>query len=324
MRFLPPILFLLACTDTTPPDDADQVAGQLEQENGGFDTDDEAELFSDPALFTDAALEADASVDDALATDPVIVDLQATAEAHTLVVVWGQMPADPLATAVRDWSGELRLSRGALVTDRRLGFEDATDRVLPRQTREAVAFESRTRPFVDGLVLTVLDPTPTAAEPLALTYTSADARTQLRIDLSRMADGPIVVDAGDGNRIVVTAKRRDPCEAGFMRGRWHQLTPNVGAFLGAVADRDGTPIGHVRGIYGERRNGAHVWFGKFIRRDGRFIGIMGGEFDRDGHFAGRWLDRSGDRGVVHGVYFEGATLRAGAWAARWAETTCDR
>lgn len=323
-----PLVLLVACTDTTPTDDKDDaaaVASALEEDNGGFDTADEALQFGTPDLFASAAIESDAAVADALATDPAIVDLQATAEAHTLVIVWGQLPADPLATDARDWSGELRLSRGALVVDRTIAFEDATDRLLPRQRRDAVAFASRTRPFVDGLVLTVLDPTPAAAEPLTLTYAAATGGATYTLDLSRLAAGPIVVDAGGGNRIVATGVRRelDPCAAGFMRGRWHQLTPHVGAFLGGVADADGTPIGHVRGIYGERRSGAHVWFGKFIDRDGRFIGILGGEY-RDGHFAGRWADRAGDRGAVHGVYFEGPTLRAGGWAARWAETTCDR
>jgi hypothetical protein len=326
MKFLAPLLFLVACADTTPPEaDATAVASALEEDNGGFDTADEALQFGTPELFASAAIESDAAVTDALATDPTIVDLQATAEAHTVLVAWGQLPADPLATDARDWSGELRLSRGALVVDRTIAFEDATDRLLPRQRRDAVAFASRTRPFVDGLVLTVLDPTPAAAEPLTLTYTAATGGATYTLDLSQLAAGPIVVDAGDNNRIVATGVRRDPdpCRSGVMRGRWHQLTPHLGTFLGGVADKDGTPIGNVRGIYGERRDGAHVWFGKFIDRDGRFIGIMGGDF-RDNHFAGRWADRAGDRGAIHGVYFEGPTLRAGAWAARWAETTCDR
>ena len=324
MKFLAPLVLLVACTDTTPPDadDADAVASALEEDNGGFDTADEAIEFGTADLFASAAIESDAAVTDALATDPTIIDMRTTAEAHTVVIVWGQLPADPLATDARDWTGELRVSRGALLVRRTIAFEDATDRLLPRQRRDAVAFASHTRPFVDGLVLEVLDPTPTAAEPLTLTYTGAQTYT---LDLSQLAAGPIVVDAGGGNRIVATGARRDldPCASGFMRGRWHQLTPRVGTFLGGVADHDGTPIGHVRGIYGERRNGDHVWFGKFIDRDGRFVGIMGGDF-RDNHFAGRWADRAGDRGAIHGVYFEGATVRAGAWAARWAETTCDR
>ena len=62
-------------------------------------------------------------------------------------------------------------------------------------------------------------------------------------------------------------------------------------------------------------------FGKFITREGGFRGVMAGTFD-GGSFDARWLDRAGDHGVVKGVYFEGATIRAGQWAAHWHETSC--
>jgi len=333
IRFIPAVALLVACTGNTEPDlddpDPDTIAAALEQDNGGFDTADAVSAFGVPELYADAQIEVDAPVDDAIARDQTVIDMDrsATVEARRVMVLWGRMPADPLAIDARDWSGELRVSRGAVIVDRTIAFEDATDRILARPSREAIAFESRTRPFADGLVVTVLDPTPGAAEPLTLTYTAtaAGGGATYTLDLSRLADGPVVVDAGDGNRIIAVGKRRDidPCAAGFMRGRWHQLAPNLGSFLGVVANHDGTPLGHVRGIYGERRTGDQVWFGKFVDRTGRFIGIMGGEY-RDGAFAGRWLDRAGDRGLVHGVYFPGETRRAGAWAARWAETSCDR
>jgi hypothetical protein len=94
-------------------------------------------------------------------------------------------------------------------------------------------------------------------------------------------------------------------------------------FVGVVGSADGDPRGHVRGIYGVRRNGEHVFFGKFIDRDGRFRGIMRGHY-RDGEFAGRWVVRSGDHGRLHGFYRDRPDddRLGGAWAARWAETSC--
>jgi hypothetical protein len=108
-----------------------------------------------------------------------------------------------------------------------------------------------------------------------------------------------------------------------MRGRWHQLRPHLGVYVGGVANADGDLIGHVRGIYGERRNGEQVFFGKFINRDGAFTGIMAGHY-RDGEFAGRWITRAGDAGRVHGMYRDGSRdgVLGGGWVARYAETRC--
>src|SRR5262249_42095837 len=150
----------------------------------------------------------------------------------------------------------------------------------------------------DGLALNVVDPTPAATDAITLTYTPADGTPALVLDLAKLADGPIVVDVGDGNKIVAAGRRHhadntDPGDAGTMRGRWHALAPNLGVFRGIVSDEDGAPIGHVRGFYGVRRNGDHVVFGKFIGRDGRFRGIMAGHYTDDGKFEARWIDRAG-------------------------------
>jgi hypothetical protein len=251
------------------------------------------------------------------------MDASTSVEAHDLAIVWGQLPAD-LTASPRDWSGSLAVSRGGMVVRHTIGFEPATDHVLPRTTRDTVAFESHTRPFVDGLVLRVYDPTPADAAPLTLTYTSADGARTFSLDLAQLADGAIVVDAGDGDKIVAAGHRRnDTCRHGTMRGRWHALAPHAGVYLGIVHDAAGDAIGHVRGIYGERRSGESVVFGKFIDRDGKFTGVIAGHY-ADGKFEARWLDRAGDHGEIKGAYFEAADVRGGGFAARWAETSCDR
>ena len=331
MRFQLPLALLLtvptvACTTeaASPPDDSlDGITSAIELETGGYDTADEAPQFGDEALFAAADIEADAAVSDAMASDAVIAQLQANPAvvARDVVVMWGRMPADP-AGAVRDWSGSLRLSRGAMVIRRQIAFEPATDRILPRTSRDAIQFESRTSVHADGLVLTVLDPTPTDPAALTLTYTSTDGAVTHALDLAALTVGPVVADAGDGNQIAAIGHRRAAaCDHGFLRGRWRALTPNAGHYAGLVVTSEGEPAGHIRGIYGKRRDGTSVFFGKLIGPDGHFRGVLRGSYDA-GHFDGRWLDRSGDHGAVRGLYRAGETLRAGQFLGRWAEAGC--
>jgi hypothetical protein len=328
MRQLPLSLLLAAstaaCLDNSATDTASQVASDLDKDNGGATTADEAPMFADQVAFDAMGIEADAAVTDTMTQDPTVTALTAlpTLDSRRVLVIWGRMPADPDAVDGRDWSGSLALSRGGMLVGRTVGFEPATDRVLPRQTRDRVAFTSVTRPAADGLVLRVLADA-ASTDPLTLTYTSAvDASITYQFDLAQLAAGPIAIDAGDGNQMVAIALRdHDACEHGFMRGRWHQLAAHMGVYRGIVHGADGTPIGHVRGIYGQRKSGEKVVFGKFIDRDGKFVGLISGTYD-NGEFRARWIDRAGDRGKIHGHYFEGATDRAGGFVARWAENSC--
>ncbi len=329
MRAKLPLALLLAatttaCVDNTPSTTGD-ITAALEQENGGLDTSDEAPEFAAEEQFAAASIEGDSAVTDEMAADPEIVAMGAPGAnvlARDLVIIWGRFPADRDATTGRDWSGELRLSRGGMVVRRRIAFEQATDRVLPRTSRDAISFESVTRPAADGLALTVLDPQPGTANPLTLTYTPLTGAAH-SVDLAQLASGPIVVDVGDGNRILIAGHRRnDSCSHGFLRGRWHALTPKVNGYLGVVANSNGEPVGHIRGIAGERLNGDAVMFGKFINREGHFMGLVKGTYE-NGTFVARWLDRQGDHGQLHGVYFPGANERAGGFLGRWSETSCD-
>ncbi len=328
MRAKLPLALLLAtstvaCVDNSPGQTTDEVVSALEQENGGLDTADEAPMFDAEPAFTAAAIEADTAESDPMASDPTILEMNAPGAntlARNLIIVWGRFPADRNATTTRDWSGELKLSRGGMLVRRKIAFEQATDRVLPRTSRDTISFESVTRPAADGLALTVLDPQP-GSGPLTLTYTPVTGAAH-SIDLAELATGPVVVDVGDGNRILIAGHRRnDSCSHGFIRGRWHALTPNANGYLGVVANADGDPVGHIRGIAGTRKSGEAVMFGKFINREGHFMGLIKGSYE-NGKFVARWLDRQGDHGQLHGVYFPGATEHAGGFLGRWSETSC--
>ena len=318
------LALLITASCVNPVTDEDVSA--LELENGGFETTDEAPMFADEDAFTEAAIEADSLASDPMETDTTIAALEGAPNADVIdvMMLWGQLPLDPTATAVRDWSGELRVSRGGMYVRRRLGFEDATDRILPRETRDAIRFESRTRPFADGVALRIVQDPARTAERLTLTYTP-NTGTVRALDMATLRDQQrLSVDAGDGNRLIAVATRRnDTCQHGFIRGRWHKVAENVSRYLGVVANPRGEVVGHIRGIAGQRRSGEEVMFGKFISRDGNFVGLVKGTYE-NGELHARWLDRSGDHGQINGVYFEGGpSPRSGGFLARWAETSCD-
>jgi len=328
MRAKLPLALLLAsttvaCTTDDAPTTETDVSSALELDDGGFDTSDEAPMFADEALFAAAQLEADRPNVD-LMDDSVLHDMGQAPGARVLdvVVMWGRFRADPSLPTGRDWTGAMNLSRGAVAIRRTIGFEDAQDRVLPRQTRDAFRFVSLTRPHTDGLVMRIVDPDPTNAAPIEIKYTSVVDAQGYTLALSNLEAGPVVVDFGDGNQLVAMARpHRDDCSNGYARGRWHAISPNASAYLGAVLNADGEIVGHMRGIAGQRRNGDKVFFGKWVNREGQFRGVLRGTY-ADGELRAKLVDRGGEEGVFHGAYRAGDTLRHGGFIGRWAETAC--
>jgi hypothetical protein len=330
-----PVLFLasslvgaVACatdngsSDTSPA----TVQTELGQVNGGLDTSDEAPQFGVPDEFAAAAIEADGGdPGDAMALDPSVTGVQnlPTVEARNVIVMWGHIPAGS-GGVYRDWSGSLTLSRGAMVVRRTVAFEKNDHLDLPRTSPLAVSFTSQTKPASDGLALRVFDDA-AATAPLTLTYQSAlDATTSYVIDLQQLDAGPVVIDAGNGDKMVAISLKEASCAAGFMRGRFRSIAPHLGVYLGVVTDRFGETVGHVRGIYGQGPAGDDRIFGKFIDVEGHFTGLIAGEYDADNEFHARWIDRAGDHGFVHGHYFDAPVVAGGFFVARWAETSCSQ
>ncbi|MEO7735016.1 MAG: hypothetical protein ABIY55_28940 [Kofleriaceae bacterium] len=315
----------VACLDRGGGGDSQSVSSALEQPSGGYDTANEAAAFGADDEIASAAIEGDTAAVDAMANDPATtaMDQASGGNGFKVVLLWGKLPADRTATTARDWTGSLKVSRGGLIVRRTIAFEDATDHLLPRAALDTVSFASFTRPYVDGLVLTVLDPGPSTSSAQTLTYTPANNTASYTLDLTQLAAGPIVVDAGDGYKMIAIGHRRqaNACDRGFMRGRWHALSPHLGTYLGVVTNEDGDRVGHVRGVFGQRRNGDAVLFGKFIDREGQFRGLLIGSF-ADGEYHARWIDRQGDHGSAHGAYFEGQAASTGHFLGRWAEASC--
>lgn len=326
-----PIALLLvtstaACVDNASGTDLDSqtsVASAIELENGGLDQADEAPEFAEPEAFAAAQIENDASADDLMAGDERVGMMERAPDAarHRVLLAWGRMPLDLSATSGRNWSGSIRTSRGAIVLGRTIGFEDLTDKVLPRETPDQIDFRSVTRPHADGMLLRVIDPDPTAG-PIVLTYTSGDGSMTTELDLSGLATGPLSVDAGDGNRVIAVGLRdRDACDHGFIRGRWVAMREGLGAYRGVITNADGERTGHIRGIWGKRRNGDEVMFGKFIANDGSFKGLLVGTYE-EGQWRARWVTRAGDHGLAGGLYVDAPDLRGGVFGGRYGETGC--
>ncbi|MCA9674119.1 MAG: hypothetical protein H6708_15450 [Kofleriaceae bacterium] len=319
---------LTACA--ADPDDVDLVAAALEQDNGGLDMEDEAATFGATDEFAAAEIEASTEFTDAMDADTEVVAMRELPSVLTgrVVLMWGQLPPDRAPEAyARDWSGSISLNRGAIIVRRVIGFEEATDQVMPRTDRASVEFHSITRPFADGLTLELVDPDPGNATPLTLTYAPADGSGPYAMRAADLLAGPAVYDVdSEGNRVIATLLRRDDaCDQGFAHGRWRALRDGLGGMLGVVTDDAGVPVGHLRGIWGARRSGEQVFFGKYINRDGQFRGIFGGHY-RDGHVVGRWITAAGEHGRLDGRYEESLPGRpaGGNFGLRWAETSCAR
>ena len=233
-------------------------------------------------------------------------------------VLWGQLRGNRDATELKDWTGRLHVNRGTILVRRTLQFEGRTDQLLPRTERSALAFTSLTRPHRDGLIITIIDPTPDADEPLVLSYENRiNPEMNARVSVASLLREPqsMLVDRS-GNRMLAAAVERGHCGTrihltpnsddtapsnGFLAGVWRRVGDNRGEILGRVRACNGRNIGHVRGVYGRRQNGRQVFFAKYINLEGRTMGLLRGSYG-DGQFTGRWVNRDRERGTVRGYY----------------------
>lgn len=286
-------------------------------------------MFGEPDLFEVAQLEEEVAYSDSMQESADVIAMQQGADAavvHT-VMRWGQIPFNPDAEAIVDWSGTLRVNRGAILIRRAVGFETATgDGIDARVSPQELSFSSHTRPASDGLRLTIIDPTPEADEPLVLDYSNAEG-SQYSVELADLVAAPQSLDVDDnGNRIVAVAiaGSLDACDSGTLGGRWHRVAEGRGRLLGQVRDTDGELVGHMRGVYGERANGNRVVFGKYIGLQGGFRGIFAGRYEA-GHFRGLWMTRAGEVGALGGQYREtiAGPEVGGHFLGRWAERSCN-
>ncbi|MFH1145266.1 MAG: hypothetical protein V1774_12080, partial [Candidatus Eisenbacteria bacterium] len=239
---------------------------------------------------------------------------------YSLTILWGNLYEDadtaaaPVAVETTEWNGSLVLSDGAIRVLSRLGFERWEDRILPRSSRDSLAWESVTADFYDGLrVMIVVPADSSGAVPVQqLSMRLNDViREYTTADLEDLDE---LIEVGESARISLRAFRIGEAGQvqGFCNGYWGRLADEpVGTFRGAWISESGRPAGFMRGHYGVNQEGDHVFFGKYIGHGGRFGGFLRGTWevtetgsepgavDDDsqpahvGRFRGQWVDRHG-------------------------------
>ncbi len=323
---------LWGCGAPAPDADpsGDTTAAALSQPNGGLTTTDEAPDFGDPAVAAlpelSTAVGVDALLDEggSYAGDAVAAPQR---HVYRVMVLWGHLPrpqdgaaaALPAAPAAPiDWTGSLAVDGGRLSVRRTLAF-DRGDSVAARTDPARVDFVSRTEPFVDGMALTVRADGPSPV----LHFRTAAATLDLALP---DADGAVHYLADGRNGVFYSAYEESAtCRQGFVFGHWSRIRSQLGLFRGRVLDAGGAPAGAIRGLWGANRAGERVFFGKHISNRGVFDGLLGGAYDA-GHFAGVWGLRDGQRGEMHGRYFDGVERAdgRGPFLGRWRESCAAR
>ncbi len=294
-------LMLTACNKENPmgtentPDEQEAIS--LEKEFGGYTTSDEAPMFNDANVIAES-LEDESSNDLMSAADLQFLNAANSPKAYAVRVTWGLLQGDSTATEVVDWSGSAVINKGVLTVLRTIDFErNQGDRlVLPRTNRKEVSFTSQTRPYIDGLVLIIIDKdTSNTAGTLTLTLGSY-SRT---LNFSELDSAEIVESVGaNGHAVSIISHSKAVREfnGGFLAGRWVRKNEKGGEFFGKWINSEGTNAGSVKGVWGTRNNGENVFFGKYISGNGQFSGLLRGTYQFNaersgGTFEGKWFNR---------------------------------
>lgn len=337
---------------------------------GGLTETDEAIAFDDAGLKAMLLMEEGDELEDPIARDPLVLEMEERsrhrdrhrdgelADFTFARLTWGMLRGPEDTTRVEgpcemtDWTGTLRVDRGAIVVRRMIRFEFPADHVvIPRLDRRTVAFVSHTWCHLDGLLIQIVEP------PLAEGEEAPETPNMLHIETAAFsAEIPVadlagmerVVDVDDmGNRFGVTGfKLRDieVCPKGFLSGRYRSLgedRPDTvrgddgevrgvrhGQFAGAWYTLHGRIHGFMRGGYGVDAEGNRVFVGKFIDRGGRFQGLIRGGWEPadDGQlarFRAEWAARGGRiEGILGGEAHPVEDYPGGFYAGRWT-ATCD-
>ena len=248
-----------------------EASTDLVSEYGGYEFSDESASFGESEF-----QKLEISENSMAAADS---DTVRTPNGFMVRILWGQLEGNRDATEVIDWSGAFVVSSGRLAAIRTLAFERSTDRLLRRDDRQILPFESRTLPHFDGLLILIHDPDNDPSATLSMRtgpFTTSWTFAELRA-------ANLVIPVDDlGNAVSVTGITMSDdvsCLGGTVRGHWKTRDGERGVFRGLWMTRHGRPIGHIRGHFGVNDEGKQVWFGKIIGRDGRLIGLARGGYE---------------------------------------------
>ena len=300
----------------------------LDDANGGYDATAESPGFGDPEFAR--MFPEDVAAGDALQNDVEILAIEADPASRVtyLRVAWGQLQRERDQEIVTDWSGTIRVDRGAIVVLRRIQFEPLTDWIVfPREDEKLVELFSQTSSRFDGLLLKIVDPDPASGEPNALTLELGTATFTMPV--GELAGYSEILDTDDlGNQLSVQSPAILGCPNGFLNGIWVGDGPGHarGIFRGAVLAYGGGLLGHMRGHWGVNDADERVFRGKMIDTDGAFLAFVegnwsggGGDLSGRGAFEGVMLNENDMVTGSLGGHFRLALRRGGFLAGRWVE-----
>lgn len=370
------LALLAGCSDESSEPLAAAPTGGDDYENldlsdqfGGLTASDEQEAFGEDALKALLLAEDDEEVADPLADDPQIRSWEAMGDRPGdptdrarpyftyLRLSWGMLrdPGDTLAVEppcdVTDWTGYVRVDRGAVVVKRIIRFERPADHVIwPRLDRHTVAYVSHTTCGFDGLVLQIIEP------PVAENDTVPVEPNMLHIEMPLFSAEYAVADLADldevhtvddqGNAVQLTGFGVGDianCPKGFLSGVYRTLPATavappdtctdcgvrMGRYQGAWTDLTGRIRGFMRGGYGMTAEGERVFVGKAIDRRGRFHALIRGTWEPASDenelasFQGEWFLRNGAvDGVLGGEAHPVEEFPGGFYVGRWS-AVCD-
>jgi hypothetical protein len=342
----------------------------LDDEYGGYGFTSELPAFGSPELFGQDVLEEDSPYEDELEDDPDVNEIarRPNARMYMLRIEWGKLvrtrddESAPCRDVPIDWSGQLRLDRGAILLKRLIQF-DQEDYIHRRTDRRTLEWTSFTQPHFDGILVKIIDAPPARGDstdtrppgPNHLVFRSGPYSHSFTTDELERLDVMIPIDRC-GNAVSFTGFRIEPapCPHGFLAGIWKPVPADTippdtsfatvadtvnngrkirGHFYGNWIQANGMLAGHLRGVYGVDSSGRQVFFGKYIDLSGNFKGILRGTYgamsmgpfaDTAGYFDGEWIDENRTaRGRLRGHWVAPHNTPRGFFHGRWG-THCQR
>lgn len=244
---------------------------------------------------------------------------------YSILMVWGQIPPDPMdTTPVFNWSGQAYVNGvGRFLVLYPIAFERGYDSLLPVNNPTTIAWKSTTDSDVDGLstLLMLRRDVQYVVEPH---FNFKTRMASLDIPLSRLEKFDTLVIANTKQALVVRARRivRPVCPAGTLAGEWVRLnnTGDSGTFHGTWNGPDGKPIGPLAGRFWTNNDGSRQFEGWWSQG---MLTVIAGEIrgrwafadpsmcplcgNGMGEFHGKFVEVLGDKrtGEVHGVFGAG-------------------
>ncbi|MCA9520717.1 MAG: hypothetical protein KC609_07085 [Myxococcales bacterium] len=325
-------------TKTTSVDDGLSNLGlnenALASDDGMLNTDDEQPSFGDKRLEGSCKEQPkpEGAPDEIVDKDGDVQQAENERPSIYVRLIWGKLRLTPGAEKI-DFSGSVSVNGAAIKVKRLIRFEhhnDLYDRLLRRDNRSVVAWNSLIFSHNDGILLKVID-LPSSTDAVK-TFKFETKAYSFSLPLAELKGLHKIFRVDDkGNVVAISAFEHRPfgCPKGFLEGGWKRLNEKGGVFGGPVEARSGRLIGHMRGIWGVRPDGERVAFAKIVALNGRFRGLVKGTWmpDEDG-IGGTFKARVFNRdklvvGVLHGNYRPSTAIDDGGFYKGVWSKICD-